>query len=544
MPKRLSSVRAAFIVMLFSFSAHGADWVYTVVDGDNLWDFSAKYLDSVLRFDQLRKLNNVKNPKRLQPGSWLRVPMKWIRSNAVPARVDSVKGRAKLTRADGTKESDISSGVLIHLGDTLKTGPRSSVAIVFADGTALTLHSDAEMRFDHLSAHGETGMVDSRLHLGKGRLQTRVKPSEGPGSRFEIHTPSAITAVRGTAYRAAVSLNGDSSNIEVLEGDVLVSGAEEQTLVPAGFGTRIVQGQAPSPPRKLLPPPSLKPIPEPVRELDWRLSWAPIKDAASYRVEVSDDRQLDVLLWEQLTADPHIVLPELADGDYWIRVRGADSDGLEGNSAVKSIILDRYPQPPVSLNPPDGEVMRGGDVALQWAASDTADSYRLEIATDQAFENVVFKLEETDLTQFQVTDITEPGTYYWRISAIAGDDEVGPAGVVRSWRLRPELEQLNVEVKVMPDKLIGSWRKAGPEQRYHVQLAHDSDFNELELDEVITEPEISFKPIYSQVRYLRVSVVETDDYRGPWSSVRQIDPLLGIEVWIVPASFILGLLLL
>ena len=544
MPKRLSSIRAALIVMLFSFPAHGADWVYTVVDGDNLWDFSAKYLDSVLRFDQLRKLNNVKNPRRLQPGSWLRVPMKWIRSNVVPARIGSVKGQAKLTRADRTKESGVSPGVLIHLGDTLKTGPHSSVAVVFADGTTLTLHSDAEMRFDHLSAHGETGMVDSRLHLGKGRLQTRVKPSAGPGSRFEIHTPSAITAVRGTAYRASVSLNSDSSNIEVLEGDVLVSGAEQQTLVPAGFGTRIVRGRAPAPPRKLLPPPTLKPIPEPVQRLNWRLDWMPIKGASGYRVEISEDQQLDVLNWEQVTASPFSVLPELADGDYWIRVRAVDPDGLEGKSVVKAMTLDRYPLPPLSLNPPDGEVVRGADFALEWAASGAADRYRLEIATDQAFENVVFALEETDLTQYRVTDLKESGTYYWRVSAIAEDDEIGPAGVVRSWKSGQALEQLSVEVEVMPDKLVGSWRQAGPGQRYHVQLAHDPDFEELELDEVITESEVSFEQIYSQVRYLRVSVVEADGYRGPWSNVRQIDPLLGMEVWIVPVSFILGLLLL
>ena len=190
----MTHLRAHILAVLLIFTlspATGAEWIYTVVDGDNLWDFSEKYLDSVLRFEKLRKLNNIKNPKRLQPGSWLRVPMKWIRSNAVPARLADLEGQVQLTRADGSQVSSIKAGTLINLGDNLRTGPKSSAAILFADGSALTLHSHGEMSFDHLNAHGETGMVDSRLRLIQGRLQTKVRPSAGPGSRFEIYTPSA-----------------------------------------------------------------------------------------------------------------------------------------------------------------------------------------------------------------------------------------------------------------------------------------------------------------------------------------------------------------
>lgn len=530
--------------MLLSMPVHSADWVYTVVDGDNLWDFSTKYLDSVMRFEQLRKLNNIKNPKRLQPGSWLRVPMKWIRSNAVPARIELIGGQVKITRSDGTALNDLKPGALIHLGDTLKTGQDSSVAIVFADDTRLTLHSDAEMRFDHLSAHGETGMVDSRLHLGRGRIQTRVKPSEGPGSRFEIHTPSAITAVRGTAYRAAVSLDGESSNIEVLEGDVVVSGAEEQALVKAGFGTQVTQGQPPIPPRKLLSPPKLNEIPEPLRELDWQLGWQKLAGAKNYRLEVSDNQQLDILLWEQVVTDHQLSLPDLPDGDYWVSVRGIDADGLEGSNTVKRLILDRHPQPPQSLSPADGEMLQGGDIELKWDRPDYASGYLLEVATDQAFEDIVIKREVEDVDHIKLTDISEPGTYYWRVAAKSDSGELGPAGIVRSWRLRSELEPPGVTMVVTEERVMGSWQQLDSDHRYHVQIAHDPDFNHLELDQVVSKNEIEIEHIYSQLRYLRVCVVDEDDYQGPWSDVHKIDPLLGISVWIVPASLIYGLLFL
>ena len=222
---------------LAGLPATAADWIYTVVDGDNLWDVSTRYLDTTLRYEQLRRLNNIERPRRMQPGTRIRVPMKWIRSNPARAMVAAIGGQATLMRQDGSQEHLDAAGAAIGLGDRLRTAAESSVAVRFADGSMVTLYEDSEMLFDHLSAHGETGMVDSRLRLIEGRLDTRVKPAVGPGSRFEIHTPSAISAVRGTAYRAATRESGRLSNIEVLEGRVAVAGASRE-----GHGVELLGG--------------------------------------------------------------------------------------------------------------------------------------------------------------------------------------------------------------------------------------------------------------------------------------------------------------
>ncbi|MCU7882691.1 MAG: FecR domain-containing protein [Candidatus Thiodiazotropha sp. (ex Lucinoma annulata)] len=547
LPPRLITIHPwiiAILLALLALPVYASEWIYTVVEGDNLWDFSEKHLDSVLRFDQLRKLNNVKNPRRMQPGSRLRVPMKWIRSNAVPARIAAVKGQVQLVRSDSTKQSALSSGSLIRLGDRIKTGSNSSVAIEFADGTALTLHSYSEIRFDHLSAHGKTGMVDSRLHLIDGRLQTRVRPTVGPGSRFEIHTPSAITAVRGTAYRTAVTMNGEYSHVEVLEGKVQVAGADNRKLIHAGFGTRIAKGEAPTPPRKLLPAPNLKQVAEPIRQLNWQLNWEPIKDAINYRVEISANQELDVLIGEEVTPHPRFTLPDLLDERYWVRIRGIDSDGLEGKSVVQSILFDTQPQPPISLNPPVDSVLRANAAELQWTASADAERYMLEIATDPAFENTVLKLADIDTTHYQTTGITEPATYYWRVTSIAANNELGPAGVVRSWQLKAVPDAVDSTVLAKDDLLVASWRQGSPEQKYQVQLAHEPEFKDIELDEVTVEPEISFEQRFGQVRYLRVRIIEADGYQGPWGSVQRIDPPPDNGIWIVPTIFALGVFLL
>ncbi|MBW9257918.1 MAG: FecR domain-containing protein [Candidatus Thiodiazotropha sp. (ex. Lucinisca nassula)] len=544
MSKRIFFLRNTILILFLSLPLQAADWVYTVVEGDNLWDFSAKHLDSVMRFEQLRKLNNIKNPKRLQPGSWLRVPMKWIRSNAVPARIGLLEGKVRIVRADGSAENSLESGVLIHLGDTLNTGQNSSASVIFADNSSLTLYSDTEMRFDHLSAYGETGMVDSRVHLGQGRMETKVKPTAGPGSRFEIHTPSAITAVRGTAYRAAISPSGDSSSIEVLEGDVVVSGAEQETLVSAGFGTQVALGKAPAEPRKLLPTPGLHALPEPLRALQWQLSWQSLDGAISYRAEISSSADFDVLQWEAVVQEPQVKLPDLADGDYWFRVRGIDEVGLEGNSAVQPLLLNRHPQPPSAVSPADGEMLDFAGVELKWQQISDVRGYLLEVATDHAFAEIVFKKETDNKGEFVVAELTQPGGYFWRVSAIAEDGEVGLPGAIRSWQLRADIEAPNVVVTATEAHVASNWHALKPSYRYHVQLAHDADFKQLEFDQIISANEQTFDHIYSQLRYLRVCAVDEDDYHGPWSSVQKVDPLLGKSVWIVPISTIMGLLFL
>lgn len=521
-----------------------ADWIYTVIDGDNLWNLSEKYLDSPSRFEQVRRLNGIEFPRRMPAGTRLRVPMKWIRSNPVPARIAAVHGRVELTHAGGQQQDAAVPGTLLQLGDTLATGADSSAAVEFADGSVVTLHGASEMRFDHLSAHGETGMVDSRLHLIDGRLDTRVQPAVGPGSRFQIETPSAISAVRGTNYRAAVTKGGQASNIEVLEGKVKVTGARTPRLVEQGFGTQIAVGKAPTAPRRLLPAPVLDALPERIRELNWPLVWQELAAARGYRVEIAADPDLQVILWEQVVDRARLPLPDLADGDYRVRVRGIDSLGLEGNSSVRALVIDTRPQPPIALQPADGQVLRGTPAQLRWTASADADHYLLEIARGADFADPVVRQTGLRATRYDSSEIDQPGTYHWRLTSITAAGEPGPAGAARSWQLKPVPAAIDAELVATDDSLVASWRPGHPAQTYQVQVARDAGFADLEIERTIEQPRIGLDQVSGQVRYLRVRAIEPDGYEGPWGAVQRIDPPPDPSAWLIPALGVLGILLL
>lgn len=537
----------AFLVWSLSLpvSLLAQDWVYTTVTGDSLWNLSEKHLDTVMRFKQLKKINGIETPKRLQPGTRLRIPMKWIRSNPVSAQVVEFRGTVELQRSNGDVAADLQPGTRIHLGDRLKAGPDSSAAVKFADNTIMTLHEDSVIRFDHLSAHGVTGMVDSRMHLLQGRMDTRVTPAVGPGTRFEIQTPSAISAVRGTEYRTSISDENSASNIEVLHGKVAVSGAKKKTLIKAGFGTQVAQGKPPLPARKLLPPPQLEAIPERIRSVNWMVSWAPIAGALNYRIEVADEAQFNTILWQQFSQYYRSALPDFTDGRYFIRVRGVDELGLEGQSAVHSILLDAHPQPPVQLKPDEDFVLRGKAPELQWTASADASRYRLEIAADAQFKQRLLDRDDIDSTRFDTAEFSAIGEYYWRLTSIAEDGELGPVGTERHYEIKPVPDKVVPDMKTADDgKLVATWPAGTRGQTYQVQLAFDDAFSELELDEQTSEAKISFDPVSGQVRYLRVRSIESDGYEGPWGTVQRVDPLPDNTVWLIPILSVLGLLLL
>jgi hypothetical protein len=97
------------------------------VPGDNLWNFSEKHLDSAVRFEQLRRINNIEDQKHMRPGTRRRVRMDWIVNSAVPATVGSLYAAARVARSSGSN-LPVEVGMQVFLGDSIRTDRHSSVA--------------------------------------------------------------------------------------------------------------------------------------------------------------------------------------------------------------------------------------------------------------------------------------------------------------------------------------------------------------------------------------------------------------------------------
>jgi len=350
--------------------------------------------------------------------------------------------------------------------------------------------------------------------------------------------------VRGTDYRLSSDPQEKASTFEVLEGKVRVSGERRSELLPARFGTRVEAGKPPLPPRELLPAPLIEPLPPAVEQLNWPITWQALEGAVGYRAEIAGDEDFITPLWEQRVSSTRVPLPELPDGEYHLRVRGIDSIGLEGLNRVVRLVLDARPQPPVPLAPANRALFRGQQPTLQWSDSEDATRYRLQIARDPEFRQLLADQDGLEGTRFETSALTETGDYYWRLYSISASNEQGPVSDVRSWQVKPIPAQPETGVEVTESEIITSWRPGVAGQTYRIQLADDPEFESLLLDQSLDQPNWQLQPVRGQMRYFRVRYVEPDGYEGPWGATQRIEPVPD-NGWIYTLGIgLLGILLL
>jgi len=511
--------------LLGSQNTFAKEWIYTTSKGDTLWDFSKKYLHHVTYWSQIKKINNVTNPRRLQPNQRLRIPLKWVKVNPVSAKVIAVHGKVQLQRHERSNMESVTQGLLLHLGDSLQTAADSNVSIKFADNSIVTIHENSQTVFDHLTAYGDSGMVDSRIRLNQGRLETKVQPATGAGSRFEIHTPSAISAVRGTEYRLTSDQQNQTTNMEVIKGKVAIAAEEKTILVPQGFGSKVAKGQAPIAARELLAVPHLEAIPERIRHLNWPVTWKLLKGAEQYRVEISVREDFKTINWNRLLASPRVNLPDLSDGEHYIRVRGVDELDLEGLNQTAKLLIDVRPQPPILLQPQQKQVLRGTGPELRWSESFDAKTYQLQLSSDEAFSKLIHEQDNIQSNSFDLGHMDKPQNYYWRLASIAADGEQGPYSLARQFVVKAIPAQPTTLISGDDNQLNLSWQAGASEQSYETQLAEDPDFTRLLSHDILKKPELIIPQEYLLVRYFRVRLLEPDGYSGAWSTIQKIDPL-------------------
>ena len=193
----------ATLLMLSGAATLAADWVYTVRPGDNLRDLGETHLSSMKYWNPLLQHNGISDPRQISPGSRLKFPVAWMKRQPAGATVVQLRGEVLLVSAADGNTRPLTVNTRLYSGDLVRTGPNGNLSIRFADGSELLVLSDSEVIMDSLSAYGTTGMVDTRVRLQGGRVDTRVEPGQGPGSRYQIITPAAVAAVRGTEFRVS-----------------------------------------------------------------------------------------------------------------------------------------------------------------------------------------------------------------------------------------------------------------------------------------------------------------------------------------------------
>lgn len=520
--RRLSWLAGLSLVLSVSGSPVAADdlyWIYTVRPGDTIWDLTARHTTSVMHWKRIQRVNGLPDvPARgMVPGTRLKFPLDILRHQPASAGIRSIFGGAQLVRDNGDSVA-VTSGMEVRSGDRLRVSENGNVTVQFADDSELLVTGGSDVVFDSLSAYGETGMVDTRIRLQRGAVDTRVKSRKGPGSRYEIITPAAVAAVRGTDFRVSAAPGTPVTRSEVLEGRVDVSAAGTRRSVAENFGVVAEAGKQPSQPIPLLPPPDLAPQAVRLERVPLQFEWLPLEAAQGYRYQVSADAAFDSLLANRTSDAAQGALDDLPNGDYVLRVRAIDQHGLEGRNAVRSFTVAAHPIPPVPATLHSGAVINTPDPEFSWTPRDGIRQYHFQLAADPDFTDLLVDEGMLEADQFALSTPLDPAQYHWRVASIDAASQRGPWSAPALFEYRPlPAPPAFKEAEIRRWEIDFDWTDAGEGFRYRFQLAEDAEFLETIIDETVGEPRLTTHNPGPDTYYIRVRSMDANGVQGGWS---------------------------
>ena len=519
-------------------------WGYQIEAGDTLIGVAKAMLSQPERWPDLQKLNRIADPRRMPRGLELRIPLSWMRADATVAIVLMQSGDVQLQRA-GQAPGPLPNGSELRSADILQTGADATALLELADGTRVQLMPKSRLALLQLLVYRGSGHRSSVVELRSGGAEVQVKP-DARRPHFEIRTPVLNLGVRGTQFRAHLDAETQRARAEVTQGRVAAGAGSPglaSTTVEAGYG---IVGSAAGlgVPKALLPPPDLSALPALVERLPLQLDWRGPAAAVGWRAQVLDLSEPPRLLRDGRFDRAQGHWSDLPDGDYRLRVRAIDADGLEGRDAQTSFKLKARPEPPLTIAPRADALSHGPAARWRWSLSSAAASYRLQVASDADFANPA--IDRAGLQGPEIELPLAPGRWFWRMASVRADGDQGPWGDAQAFDLREIPPAPTAAIpSISKDELALRWSGRKPDDKYQFQLSRDSAFADLLADQTVAKPEAVLAPPPPGRYWLRVRTLDKDGYAGPWAASSELQiPAEPVRWWIAPSLILLLLLLL
>jgi hypothetical protein len=514
--------------------------------GDTLIGLGKRYLVNPQAWPELAKANALRNPNQIPTGTTVRIPLRLMQTEAVPATLVHVQGQAQSAGAA------LQAGQAVAEGSELNTGADGHVTVRLVDGTLLRLRPASKLLVQQSRRLRDAGGTLTGTRLEQGRVEIEAAPAAAGRPGFRIDTPQGVLGVRGTEFRVTADAADGATRGEVLGGAVVFEGRQGGATerVSAGFGTVIAANGQVAAPVRLLGAPTLAGLPSLQERLLMRFALPPLPGAAAYRAQISADASFDRVLADLTSATPELRFAELPDGDYVLRVRAVDARGLEGQDADHPFRLKARPEAPLPAAPVPRAVIFGAKADLAWAANAQAQRYRMRLVriapltaaaasttpttpatpptaapAPRPITSADFGTPLRDLKDLPGLSTTleglAPGVYHWQLASVRAGDDQGPWGEPRSFEMRP----LPPEPRppAVGDRSISFGWEGLPGQTFEFQLARDTEFKTLLLTRQLTEPAFEL-PLPGTGRFfVRLRARDADGFQGPFTTPQYFD---------------------
>lgn len=508
---KVNSVNAAFLPA-------SSEWTYTVRPGENLQQLASNLLRTPYDSFQLLQYNQLSSASAVRPGNSLKIPMDWLRQQPEPALALAITGNVHYKPQTRTQFIPLLQSTPLNVGDEVRTANGFAV-IRLADQSIIRLGPDSTLVFNRLTQFGKTGMADTRLRLERGRLNTQVQPLADQSSRFEIATPSAVAAVRGTAFSLSV-LSPDKTRLAVTEGQVAFGSEPLSVLVPAGFGAISTPLRKPD----ILPlagAPALAALPEQINQLPLDVRWGtPANGKQAYQLDVINP---DNGRWSQQTLQtPQTALQDLSNGNYQLQVAALDAQGFPGMPALASLEVALEAEAAQLVSPEQNARMDPDRLQFNWQLLASSNSARVEIADNSAFEPILARSDWTQANAAQINQSLDPGTYFWRVATLAGETSRN-FSPTRSFILEGLLPIARViSMNYVDNQVSIFWQKIVRANGYQLQLSKNADFSEILKEEHIADTSVALRLRRGERYYVRLKGVAEAPMNSQWGPGREL----------------------
>ncbi len=471
---------------------------HRVQPGDTLEALSRHYLGDARLWPALARRNHVDEPRRLQPGSVLHISLDLLPLGS--AEVLAVHGDARLGLPQAQAAVPAQAGQAVPEGARVHAGPASFISVRLADGTVVRVQADTEVQLEQLRRRGRAGDAQSVLQLHRGSVEPSVPPRPNGERRFEIRTPTASTAVRGTRFTVSVDADGRTL-AAVTEGTLAVDSrvAAQHTgapdaLVAAGHGVAVSPNTGLGAVRALLAPPDLRAVPATLTEADFlRLSLGTVPGAVAYRVQVAKDAAFTDVVRSVTAPTSQVRMPAVPDGAYHVAARAIDGEGLPGRLAQRAVTVKAHPVAPLLQTPGDGATLARAQGELRCTPVAGAARYRMQVAGDAGFDAPV--LDEVRQERCTLsTAALAPGRYRWRAASVRvladGTLDAGPFGASQAFVVAEQPSTVRasaITAREADARLHLAW-PGDTGQRFRIQVSSTPDFGAVLFDETLDAP--------------------------------------------------------
>jgi hypothetical protein len=184
-------------------------------------------------------------------GDFLGASTAWPQPKGSIGKVTALEGKATVLRQGRFAPEPLATQEAIFQEDIIQTDAASKVKITLIDATVISLGEQSRLELKEFAYSSPQQTLTARFSIAVGIFRAIVNKLI-PQSAFEVTTPTAVAAIRGTDFMGEVK--PDSTAIVVLEGTVVISNVRLTfrgiaTLLE-GTGTTVADDQPPSAPTK------------------------------------------------------------------------------------------------------------------------------------------------------------------------------------------------------------------------------------------------------------------------------------------------------